>query len=309
MKGETNMRYKRVITLLASASLAVSIPVTSLAAEVNLIVPNEIGTSNHTDTQEITDTTQEQEETQTEPQSEEPKSEIPSLEDTISQEPIIPDIPQPEMPDISLNEEVASTSPFEIDSNGVLTKYTGTDSVVIVPDNVTKINSRAFENNVSVEKIVVNESCTNIANSAISNCQNLKEVVINSKSITFGMSSTCVLGTNSLKVTGYPYSEVPLYCDKFANLTFSPLEQPEEEKFTIDSNGTLVKYWGNDEVVTVPDGVKKIGTKAFNSNNTMKKLILPESCTAFNRGALTDCTTLTCVDIGSRRHLFVSQSY
>ena len=290
------MRYKRVITLLASASLAVSIPVTSLAAEVNLIVPNEIGTSNHTDTQEITDTTQEQEETQTEPQSEEPKSEIPSLEDTISQEPIIPDIPQPEMPDISLNEEVASTSPFEIDSNGVLTKYTGTDSEVIIPDNVTKINSRAFENNVSVEKIVVNESCTNIANSAISNCQNLKEVVINSKSITFGTSSTCVLGTNSLKVTGYPYSEVPLYCDKFENLTFNPLEQPEEEKFTIDSNGTLIRYWGNDEVVIVPDGVKKIGRE----NSTMKKLILPESCTAFNRGALIDCTTLTCVDIGSR---------
>ena len=36
-----------------------------------------------------------------------------------------------------------------------------------------------------------------IANSAISNCQNLKEVVINSKNITFGTSSTCVLGTNN----------------------------------------------------------------------------------------------------------------
>ena len=295
------MRYKRVITLLASASLAVSIPVTSLAAEVNLIVPNEIGTPNHTDTQEITDTTQEQEETQTEPQSEEPQSEIPSPQDSIPAipQPEVPDI-IPQLPDISLNEEVASTSPFEIDSNGVLTKYTGTDSEVIIPDNVTKINSRAFENNVSVEKIVVNESCTNIANSAISNCQNLKEVVINSKSITFGTSSTCVLGTNSLKVTGYPYSEVPLYCDKFANLTFSPLEQPEEEKFTIDSNGTLVRYWGNDEVIIVPDGVKKIGREAFLNNNTMKKLILPESCTVFNRGAITDCTTLTCVDIGSR---------
>lgn len=32
----------------------------------------------------------------------------------------------------------------------------------------------------------------------------------------------------------------------------------------------------------------------------MKKLILPESCTVFNRGALTDCTMLTYVDIGSR---------
>ena len=258
MKGETNMKYRRVITMLASASLAISIPVTSLAAEVNLIVPNEIGTSNHADTQGETDTTQEQEETQTEPQSEEPQSEIPSPQDSIPAipQPEVPDI-IPQIPDISLNEEVASTSPFEIDSNGVLTKYTGTDSVVIVPDNVTKISSRAFENNVSIEKIIINELCTNIANSAISNCQNLKEVVINSKNITFGTSSTCVLGTNNLKVTGYPYSEVPLYCDKFANLTFSPLEQPEEEKFTIDSNGTLVRYWGNDEVIIVPDGVKK----------------------------------------------------
>ena len=77
------MKYRRVITLLASASLAISIPVTSLAAEVNLIVPNEIGTSNHTDTQGETDTTQEQEKVQTEPQSEEPQSEIPSPQDSI----------------------------------------------------------------------------------------------------------------------------------------------------------------------------------------------------------------------------------
>ena len=69
MKGETNMKYRRVITMLASASLAISIPVTSLAAEVNLIVPNEIGTSNHADTQGETDTTQQQEKGQTEPQS------------------------------------------------------------------------------------------------------------------------------------------------------------------------------------------------------------------------------------------------
>ena len=75
--------------MLASASLAISIPVTSLAAEVNLIVPNEIGTSNHADTQGETDTTQEQQ-VQTEPMMEEAQSETPSLEDSI------PELPQPE---------------------------------------------------------------------------------------------------------------------------------------------------------------------------------------------------------------------
>ena len=88
------MKYRRVITMLASASLAISIPVTSLAAEVNLIVPNEIGTSNHADTQGETDTTQEQEKVQTEPMMEEAQTETPSLEDSI------PNIPQPEVPDI-----------------------------------------------------------------------------------------------------------------------------------------------------------------------------------------------------------------
>ncbi len=77
------MKYRRVITMLASASLAISIPVTSLAAEVNLVVPNKIGTSNHADTQGETDTTQEQEKVQTEPMIEEAQSETPSLEDSI----------------------------------------------------------------------------------------------------------------------------------------------------------------------------------------------------------------------------------
>ena len=86
------MRYKKVITLLASASLAVSIPVTSLAAEVNLIVPNEAGTPNHADTHEEADTTQEEEETQTDPIPQELQS-----EDSIPQDPI-PVIPQPEVP-------------------------------------------------------------------------------------------------------------------------------------------------------------------------------------------------------------------
>ena len=232
------MRYKRVITLLATASLAVSIPVTTLAAETTSQSLSEQGESNHTDTQEETDTISD---TESEPQ----------IEVTQSQEPTIP-----QLPDTLLEEETPPTSPFEIDSNGVLKKYTGTDSEVIIPDNVTRINSRAFENNVSVEKIVINESCTYIANSAISNCQNLKEVVINSKNITLAPGSPSVFGTNNLKVTGYPYSEVPLYCEKFDNLTFSALEQPEEEKFTISSKGVLIRYWGNDEVVTVPDGVK-----------------------------------------------------
>ena len=44
------MRYKRVITLLATASLAVSIPVTTLAAETTSQSLSEQGESKYTDT-------------------------------------------------------------------------------------------------------------------------------------------------------------------------------------------------------------------------------------------------------------------
>ena len=80
------MRYKRVITLLATASLAVSIPVTTLAAETTSQSLSEQGESNHTDTQEETDTISD---TESEPQIEVPQSQeptIPQLPDTLLEE-------------------------------------------------------------------------------------------------------------------------------------------------------------------------------------------------------------------------------
>lgn len=45
----------------------------------------------------------------------------------------------------------------------------------------------------------------------------------------------------------------------------------------INEEAVLVKYHGRDEIVTVPDGVKKIGTMAFANNAFIKEVILPQS--------------------------------
>lgn len=59
----------------------------------------------------------------------------------------------------------------------------------------------------------------------------------------------------------------------------------------IDRAGVLKKYMGQGEIVTVPEGVKKIGPWAFGSNESIREVILPKSLTeidsyAFERSSL-----------------------
>ncbi len=53
----------------------------------------------------------------------------------------------------------------------------------------------------------------------------------------------------------------------------------------IIEDGVLVSYEGYDEVVTVPDGVMKIGEGVFRYNDTVKKVILPEGITEIGASA------------------------
>ncbi len=69
--------------------------------------------------------------------------------------------------------------------------------------------------------------------------------------------------------------------------------------FNIDEDGVLLRYYGMEEVVTVPDGVKKIGKGAFHFNNYVQKVLLPDTVTEIDISAFRDCDNLTAVEGGS----------
>ena len=334
------MKNKRVIALIATAGLIVSVPVTSMAGDT-------LGTSFQTSMTDVAEEEQSIKDTadaetvgkslsdndtdEAVPDADSPVSDNPySIPDTVTSglSYAVPDTSSSIDASIdtsALQKQSATVSGGMLDlseplgndgispqageedfvlSGTTLTSYTGTDEEVIVPEGVTRIGRDAFKNNTTIRRVVLPESCDYIQYAIFTTCTNLEEVVINCKTITF--SSTNIFGSVVVTVYGYPYSEVPAYCAKYANVTFVAMEQPESEKFTIDASGKLTRYWGTDEVVTVPEGVTSVSAKAFLNNTSVKKVILPGTCTTVSTGAFTGCSALEEIELLSRSTTFAS---
>ena len=62
--------------------------------------------------------------------------------------------------------------------NGVLTKYNGNDSAVVIPDSVMSIGSSAFGNCSGLTSVEIGKSVTTIDEEAFSFCSSLKSIFI-----------------------------------------------------------------------------------------------------------------------------------
>lgn len=70
-------------------------------------------------------------------------------------------------------------------------------------------------------------------------------------------------------------------------------------EFQTDKNGTLLKYNGNASVVRVPDHVKIIGVKAFERNQLITHIILPNGLIGIEQEAFAVCPNLRDVSFPS----------
>lgn len=69
-----------------------------------------------------------------------------------------------------------------------------------------------------------------------------------------------------------------------------------ENDFVIN-NGTLTKYTGAGGDVVIPDGVTKIGKKAFESNRSIKAVVISEECELIDDEAFCGCSNIESVTI------------
>ena len=176
----------------------------------------------------------------------------------------------------SASEEVltpTNESYFTINNNGGITKYTGTETNVVIPStingiNVTRIEANAFKNNTSITSVVIPKGVTSIGTSAFDSCKSLASIKIPENVTSIGTSafSSCKVLT-SIKI--------PENVTSIGNFTFYGC--------------TALKS------IRIPDSVTSIGNRAFQNCTSLTSIEIPSSVTSIGNYAFTYCDSLNTV--------------
>lgn len=218
------------------------------------------------------------------------------------------------------NELAGDTSDFVI-KDGSLIEYNGEGKEVNVPEGVTKISNTAFQNRNDIVKIVLPEGVAVIDHWAFMGCTKLEEITLPDSLTEIGtqafMSCISLVSITIPKGVEAIGSRVFDYCGKLEDITilsdcmldinmFSGtkwLADREAEDKDIIVNGILLKQnismsEAAKHDILIPEGVKRIGSFAFN-RSSIKGVIIPDEVTEIGDYAFADCNRLQNVVFGT----------
>lgn len=206
------------------------------------------------------------------------------------------------------NAEILDISKCEI-KDGVLQKYTGQQSDVMIPGSITAIGEFAFSKCNTLTSVIVPEGVTDIGKYAFEHCEKLKSVSIlgdvtqindntfdgcknlitaelpeNLKSISSFAFDGCV----NLKNVVIPAGTEEIGTAAFRNCNISNLKLPTN--LTHISNFAFRGSRIAD--VVIPEGVTNIGQNAFEGCSMMTSLYIPKGVETIEKYAFRDCYNL-----------------
>lgn len=137
---------------------------------------------------------------------------------------------------------------------------------------IKKIGEFAFARS-GLTSVEIPEGVTEIGYGAFYHCDSLREVKIPS---------------TVTKIDAYAFDKTPWIQDANAS---SP--------YKIAGDGILIAYGGTDSVVNIPDGIKQIGSMAFQDHMGITAVNIPASVQVIGEGAFMGCKNLKTVNGGT----------
>jgi len=145
-------------------------------------------------------------------------------------------------------------------SNSILMKYTGNDSLVVVPEGVKKIGNAVFRGSKNIKKVILPESLTHLGGDTFYDCENLRELTIPSK--------VEVIGDN-------PFANCPKLKLKNSSDHFIL-----KDGGLYDKNLNRLIYFSmnhESDTVKLPEGLISIGKHAFYNCKKLRNITIPKS--------------------------------
>ena len=159
---------------------------------------------------------------------------------------------------------------FVITEDGVLTKYRGTDTEVVVPEGVTHIGT-VFADNKNITSVILPDSLLYIEENAFSGCSALTKIVL-PESLEY-ISANSFSGCSSLTEINLPDGLLTIPENAFMGCSSLPELTIPDTVLTIESdafNGCC-----NIKELIIPDSVVEIQYRAFACMCSLEKLTVP----------------------------------
>ncbi|MCQ2232943.1 MAG: leucine-rich repeat domain-containing protein, partial [Paludibacteraceae bacterium] len=148
-----------------------------------------------------------------------------------------------------------------------LISYIGSDTAVVIPNQVISIGEKAFYDKTGVKSVTIPNSVTTIGSDAF-----------------YNVGAILYEGD----ATGSPWGAKYHITEGYVDGDFVYADEQKTE---------LISYIGSDAAVVIPNQVKSIGEKAFYNKTGVKSVSIPNSVTSINYSAFSGCTGLTSVTI------------
>ena len=157
-------------------------------------------------------------------------------------------------------------NPFEI-AGTTLKKYNGTGKAVIIPDGVKTIGFRAFYSLKNLTKVTIPESVESIEEGAFFGCINLTQI------------------------------DIPSSVKKIADNSFWGCRALADGNGFIIVRNVLQGYTGYSTVVSVPEGIERIGMQAFSGQYRITTISIPDSVISIGKRAFQGCKSLESISL------------